>query len=182
MLLVQICVVSGSVFRSPRNRYSLKTDSFPVERRAICYKGVNCIAHFCHPSPHFRPIFLPCPFGIPFPAVFPHFPAVSSYFLGVIPQWPAMSHHCHAMSLPCCVAVFSACHLPPFVIPPRVTPLAGITIYMIIPGHGPILNPGHTLLVGPSLTLTTPSTWAHVQLAVHYGQLSALAGHMIRTN
>ena len=44
MLLVQICVVSGSVFRSPRNRYSLKTDSFPVERRAICYKRVNCIA------------------------------------------------------------------------------------------------------------------------------------------
>ena len=140
------------------------------------------IAHFCHPSPCFRPILLPAPFGIPFPAVFPRLSAVSSYCLAVIPQWPAVSYHCHAVSLPCCAAVSPACHSPPFVILPRVTPLAGITIYMIIPGHGPIFNPGHTLQVGPSLALTTPPTWAHVQLAVHYGQLSALAGHMIRTN
>ena len=91
------------------------------------------IVHFCHPSPCVLRVsgrfFSHAPFGIPsFLAMFPHLPAVSSYCFAMIPQWPAVSHHCHAMSLPCCVAVFPACHLPPFVIPPRVTPLAGITI------------------------------------------------------
>ena len=149
------------------------------------------IVHFCYPSPCVLRVsgrfFSRAPFGISFLAVFPHLPAVSSYCFAVIPQWPAVLHHCPTASpivMPshCHAAMSPACHPPPLVIPPRVTPLACLTIYMIIPGHGPILNPGHTLPVGPSLTLTTPSTWAHVQLAVHYGQLSALAGHMIRTN
>ena len=53
---------------------------------------------------------------------------------------------------------------------------------MITLGHEPIPNPGHTLQVGPSITSATPCSWAHTQLAIYYGQLSALVVHTVPYN
>ena len=98
-----------------------------------------------------------------------------SYCLAISSIVLPCSSPCVAMLLAYC-STPSSCHLG------LPTLLAGPTIYMTTPGHEPTHIPCHTIQVGPSLTLGTPSSWAHVQLVIHYGQLSALAGHMIRTN
>ena len=98
-----------------------------------------------------------------------------SYCLAVSSIVLPCSSPCVAMLLACC-STPSSCHLG------LPTLLAGPTIYMTTPGHEPIHMPCHTIQVGPSLTLRTPSSWAHVQLAIYYGQLSALVVRTVRYN
>ena len=124
---------------------------------------------------------LPCPQPDVLPCArlsISHVPAVSPAHR--FPCYPAVSPAHRFPCIPPC---------PRFSMSPVIllhdhsdTLFVGPTIYMITPEHEPIPNPSPHLQVGPSLTIATPSIWAHVQLVIHYGQLSALAVRTLRYN
>ena len=129
-----------------------------VPCRAISNGAMPCHIKWCHAGPYQT---VPC--------------QAVSYCLAVSFIILPCSGPCVAMLL-ACYSTPSSCHLG------LPTLLAGPTIYMTTPGHEPIHMPCHTIQVGPSLTLGTPSSWAHVQLAIYYRQLSALVVRTVRYN